>query len=139
MKKKILTIIFFLFLLLFGACNKEKEENQENEDIKSIMKEYLNDYEIVQESEDKYNVTISAPDFAEIIANNIENDIDKAVEVDMKTVINNATNNMKEYTFTCTSTEQSEIEKAYFQEIARDIMSYAVSNVKIIDEWGTEE
>lgn len=135
MKKKLMIICFLLLSLIMG-CNKK---NQENEDIKSIMQEYFKDYEIVQESKEKYNVTIKAPNFAEIIAENADKNTDKATEIDIKTAIDNSTDNMKEYTFTCTSADKNEIEKAYYQEVAKDIMSYALSNVKITDEWETKE
>ena len=73
MKKKILLAICCLVFIL-RRCHIFGDNERSSQNLKDIAKTYVNDYQINEENDGSYTITILAPDFANIYADNINED-----------------------------------------------------------------
>lgn len=135
MKKKILLAICCLVFIL-GGCHISDDNERSSQNLKDIAKTYVNDYQINEENDGSYTITILAPDFANIYADNINEDGEQEItQYDLE----NSEYDMKEYVFSCKSTDETEIEEAFLNNIAEELISRAISDIRITNEWGTDE
>jgi competence protein ComGC len=140
----ILILFFCIILSVLGIVfikNKNKESESESRDNKivKILKEYADDYKVVEKGEDdSVKVSINAPDFKSIIDECMKDNEGKKVDIkEIEKAVEN-TDSFKEYTFWVDKNDRETIKQQYIDNIAEEVMVEAISNVKFEDRWDVE-
>ncbi|MGO5097462.1 hypothetical protein ACTQ34_16915 [Agathobaculum sp. LCP25S3_E8] len=109
-------------------------------DIARLFEDFANEYQVISENEDgTYTFTIEAPDFANILKQEIEVNPTMTINLENITLLINKYPDLKKtYEFTAASNEQDDIQKAFLQQISYDLMVAAIVDTPISEAQGQE-
>lgn len=120
-------------------CNKNKENNIDS--VKSYCEKYASEYDVIESGDNgAVQVSVEAPDFCKIVENIIGESGDQSVTVsEIEDEVNRYPEYTKEYNFWVDKEEDSEIRKAFLDEVSKELIIYAIRNTEFKDEWSVEE
>lgn len=129
-------IILFMILCLMFMVSCGKKEN-EGEALKKYCIEFVSEYNVLEEYADgRIKVSIIAPDFVHVIA--AIKDENEKVEITPKNLEKGVKKHIefeKEYIFYSNVNEINDVEKAFLQEIAYDLVIDAIKNIEYTERW----
>lgn len=136
MKKILAVIMVIIALLSLSACTDNSRER-----LKEICKKYSQKYTSTKiESENKYKIEIKSPDFNKISEIIVEDSNSSEIDVDrIEDEIENHPEYQKSYTFEVDDCSQDKIDSGYYNQISKELIVKAISNVKFEEEWEAKD
>lgn len=127
--KKLLIALIALSLTL-SACGKN------NAPIDEYCWEQADDYSISAESSNAVTITLTAPDYAQLIQNILSENSKAAITIDvLSEAISASPDAVREYTFIAESSDEEDIRAAFNDQIAKELAIAAISRVGAAEEW----
>lgn len=104
-------------------------------DIARFFEDFTNEYQLISENEDgSYTLKVEAPDFANILKQEIEVNPTLTINLDnINLLINKYPDLKKTYEFTAASNAQEDIQKAFLQQISYELMVAAIVDTPITE------
>ena len=128
--KKLLIVLVALMLTLTG-CGKNDDTP-----IGDYCWEQANDYTISDESSNAVTITVTAPDYAQLIQNILSEGSSANITIDaLSEAISASPDSVKEYTFISDSSDEDDIKAAFTDQIAKELAIAAISRTDAKEEW----
>ena len=141
MRFKSLKLFIFLVIATLTVCSAFVLSScgGRDESLGDFAVKYADDYSVVSEDDGHSVVSVSAPDFREIAV--IVFGENKGSDIDAKAIIDYAKQHpecKKEYLLDVENSTGEEIEKAFLDQIAYELMSSAIQSHEYSERWDTE-
>ena len=128
--KKLFIILIAIILTLTG-CGKNDDAP-----IDDYCWEQADDYAILDESAKAVTITVTAPDYAQLIQNILSEDSSTSITIDaLSEAISVSPDSVKEYTFISDSSDEDDIKAAFTDQIAKELAVAAISRTDAKEEW----
>lgn len=128
--KKLLIILIAIVLTLTG-CGKNDDTP-----IDDYCWEQADDYAISDESSKAVTITVTAPDYAQLVQNILSEDSSASITIDaLSEAISVSPDSVKEYTFISDSSDEDDIKAAFTDQIAKELAVAAISRTDSKEEW----
>lgn len=104
-------------------------------DIARFFEDFTDEYQVISENKDgSYTLKVEAPDFANILKQEIEANPTLTINLDnINLLINKYPDLKKTYEFTAASNAQEDIQKAFLQQISYELMVAAIVDTPITE------
>ena len=128
--KKLLIVLVALMLALTG-CGKNDDTP-----IGDYCCEQANDYTISDESSNAVTITVTAPDYAQLIQNILSEGSSANITIDaLSEAISASPDSVKVYTFISNSSDEDDIKAAFTDQIAKELAIAAIRHTDSKEEW----
>lgn len=124
-KKTISVMLVFIMLIsLLCGCGKKTEK----EKMRELISDYSSKYTEISHDNRSYKIEIQAPDFATIIESHSADTSSSLSTSDLKKAIKEMPECSKVYTISVNSLDEAEIETAFINQVAFDLVVQAIQN-----------
>ena len=148
--KKRSTVILLIILILLVAggsfglsvfllqSHDEPENNTviEEMSVQDLCRTYAADYEVIEESTN--TIQVEGPDFEKLLKFLSEEETQDISAKTIERLITEHPEAVKKYVFTVAMIDKTEVENAFLDQVAYELMMVSMKDMKIIEEWSSD-